>query len=236
MGNQRELLKMELRNLRKGRGVTLLKVMASPILTKLLSEDGRMPDVVFRERVSQLDGSVKTRALWNAYGFDYHDPRTLTIRRADFSVQNDKHADTIEDYENQMIDELAVRLLAGAGQDMDTETIDPEYYRTLFHDTMNGVLSLIQRMKDKSDGMDAAYRGDEEAAHRAARAAFHEALAAYDAGTIKMDGLTEAGNKMQAAYTAVQSRFGEMIGYGKGLLELADLIEELRTMWEPGDT
>lgn len=106
-----ELVK-ELRDLRKGRGITQQKLAQSTALKAALEARSvtelhdRLSGVI-----QSLGSGVKVQALMNAYGLLPNAADYLTNRRDDFGVANDRHADTIEAYENEMIKELALRIV-----------------------------------------------------------------------------------------------------------------------------
>jgi hypothetical protein len=104
-------LQSELRSLRRGVGLTLAKLGGSPaILAALGTNDPREAHRRLVAAVDQLGGRIQVQALRNAYAIGMRDPRNLTVRRGDFSQFNNRHADTIEAYENEAIDELAAAL------------------------------------------------------------------------------------------------------------------------------
>lgn len=98
-GEKREQVVAELRSLRKGRGATPDKL-------------ARLGEPLFDSAMQALGDSIQARALRNAYGVGMRDPQNLTWRRNTFAVLEERHQDTIEAYENEMIEELATRLLA----------------------------------------------------------------------------------------------------------------------------
>ena len=63
--------------------------------------------------VRMLDDDVQAMGLHNAYAIDTLAPDTLTRRRARIAGIHGLSIDTIELYERNMIDELALRLVHG---------------------------------------------------------------------------------------------------------------------------
>lgn len=106
----------ELRSLRKGRGLTPAGVArATKLMTALQRDDAHRAYELIVTTLREMGEDLEVRALRNAYGIDMSSPGKLTARRNDFALANDRHVDTIENYENRTIDELASRLgLTGA--------------------------------------------------------------------------------------------------------------------------
>ena len=92
----------ELKNLRKGRGASPARLAVSPL---------NLSHEAFVEAVQALGDGVQAQALQNAYAIGMTNPYNLTRRRQDFAVRNNCHGDTVERWENEMIDELAIVLL-----------------------------------------------------------------------------------------------------------------------------
>ena len=78
---------------------------------------GELPLRVAYERlagmVRMLGEDVQAMALRNAYAIDMLAPETLTRRRVCIAGIHGLSIDTIEQYERNMIDELALRLVHG---------------------------------------------------------------------------------------------------------------------------
>ena len=115
-------LRGELKRLRRDEGRTLVKLLASPALRAAL---GDPPE---RELQDQFDGAVlslgfdlRSLALKNAYAIGVRDPQTLTARRVRYGGQPEvsRGPETINDWEDEKIGELAARLLAGLGRQHD---------------------------------------------------------------------------------------------------------------------
>lgn len=136
--NNRKDLVVELTQLRKGRGLSLAALSQRSTLLVALQEWNRAlgrPDSVtaaldlLRELLVELGPGVKPRSLRNALAvpdeadrqaagqvsWRGRDPGYLTARRRRLAVQLRLHPDTIENYENEAIDELAIRLVEGPG-------------------------------------------------------------------------------------------------------------------------
>jgi hypothetical protein len=127
-------LEDELASLRKGSGPKRLsKFRDTPELAKALGTDE--PTEMFERLRSQLTsmGMAHQRvadALANAYGFDADEPGLLTERRNHYAENIvEKHADTVEAWENEGIKELAARL-----QTMDHPPVDHYLYNGFFED------------------------------------------------------------------------------------------------------
>lgn len=101
----------ELRALRKGRGLTKARLEKSPALMKVLAQPST--DEAFAKLVrviKSLGDDLRPAALLNAYGLAGDTSDLLTTRRDNFAVNNERHTDTVEAYENAMIEELAAAL------------------------------------------------------------------------------------------------------------------------------
>lgn len=101
----------ELRSLRRGRGVTLDKLSrCTAVLDALGTRDALEATKRLTERLESLGDGTKARALKAAlglYGVKYD---TLTERRGAMVTETDRSADTLENWENEMIEELATLL------------------------------------------------------------------------------------------------------------------------------
>jgi hypothetical protein len=97
-----------------GRGLTFAKLAACQYVMEVL---GDLPLRVAYERlagmVRMLGEDVQAMALRNAYAIDMPVPDTLTRRRERIAGIHGLSIDTIELYERNMIDELALRLVHG---------------------------------------------------------------------------------------------------------------------------
>jgi hypothetical protein len=117
MVHDRNDLRAELRRLRRDEGRTLPKLLASPNVRAALVDP---PEAVLVERfdaaVISLGNDLKSLALKNAYAIGKREPGNLTLRRETFGSQEvvDRGPDTIENWENEKLDELVTRLLVGA--------------------------------------------------------------------------------------------------------------------------
>ena len=107
-----EGLRDNLKYIRRGRGLTFAKLAESQYLMEALGEP---PLNVAYERlagmVRMLGEDVQAMALRNAYAIDMPAPDTLTRRRERIAGIHGLSIDTIELYERNMIDELALRLM-----------------------------------------------------------------------------------------------------------------------------
>lgn len=117
MVSDEQQLRAELRALRKGRGITLARLKVSSELAQAL--DTSSPSEMQRrliETIRSLGSNDKVRALLNAYGVETpFDNALLTVRRGDFAMQGMDvaySADTIEAWENEIIDDVVALLLA----------------------------------------------------------------------------------------------------------------------------
>ena len=103
-----------LKYIRRGRGLTFAKLAECQYVMGAL---GDLPPRVAYERlagtVRMLGEDVQAMALHNAYAIDMPAPDTLTRRRERIAGINRLSIDTIELYERNMIDELALRLVHG---------------------------------------------------------------------------------------------------------------------------
>lgn len=88
-----------------------MKLAGSPVLSTILGDDLMGS---FSRRTEALGESIQARALRNAYALGMADPVNLTFRRNSFSITHNRHTDTVEAYENEMILELIEQLLIGA--------------------------------------------------------------------------------------------------------------------------
>ena len=109
-----ERLRDNLKYIRRGRGLTFAKLAACQYVMEVL---GDLPLPVAYERlagmVRMLGEDVQAMALRNAYAIDMLAPDTLTRRRERIADIHGLSIDTIELYESNMIDELALRLVHG---------------------------------------------------------------------------------------------------------------------------
>jgi len=100
--------------IRRGRGLTFAKLAECQHVMEVL---GDLPLRVAYERlagmVRMLGEDVQAMALRNAYAIDMLAPDTLTRRRERIAGIHGLSIDTIELYERNMIDELALRLVHG---------------------------------------------------------------------------------------------------------------------------
>jgi hypothetical protein len=109
-----ERLRDNLKYIRRGRGLTFAKLAECQYLMEAF---GDLPLNVAYERLAEmvriLGEDVQAMALRNAYAIDTLAPDTLTRRREHIAGIHGLSIDTIELYERNMIDELALRLVHG---------------------------------------------------------------------------------------------------------------------------
>lgn len=118
---QTSLLHHELRQLRKGNGLTHSKLRQSKQLQKIVAKHvglseaelstGQLYSFLVYE-LEELGNSIEIDSLKNAFALSQkNNPRALTERREDFALQVGRHPDTIESYENRTLEELVHRLM-----------------------------------------------------------------------------------------------------------------------------
>jgi len=118
--NNESMILTELQQLRKGSGLTAWKLQTVTEVRKAVARQlgvqptglamGQLHAYLLYE-INELGDGNRAKALRNAYAIGQeHRPGSLTTRRADFSLQIDRHADTIKAYENQALKQLAHRL------------------------------------------------------------------------------------------------------------------------------
>lgn len=111
-----DVLRSELRRLRRDEGRTLVKLLASPTVRLAVGEP---PEAELLERfdadVSALGNDLKSLALKHAFGIGLKDPGTLTNRRITFGAQKavSRGPETVTNWENEKVEELVARLIAG---------------------------------------------------------------------------------------------------------------------------
>ena len=106
-----ERLRDNLKYIRRGRGLTFAKLAECQYVMEAL---GDLPLRVAYERWCACSvRDVQAMALHNAYAIDMPAPDTLTRRRERIAGIHGLSIDTIELYERNMIDELALRLVHG---------------------------------------------------------------------------------------------------------------------------
>lgn len=106
-----EALLEELKRLRKGRGVSLAKLTTcSNMLAVFETPDPREAQARLVEAIGSLNQGPHIEALRHAYGFTPEPEATLTQRRNSHAAETYRHTKTIEQYENQAIEELAALL------------------------------------------------------------------------------------------------------------------------------
>jgi hypothetical protein len=126
----------ELTGLRKGLGIGTGKIKSRPLLRSLLVGTGSL-EALFQAAIEGLGDGVQAHALRNAYAIGMRNPRNLTERREDFANFVGRHSDTIEAYENEMMRELAHRLL-------ENTEISDDSLRPISETFLNDVLEWVQ--------------------------------------------------------------------------------------------
>lgn len=114
-----DTLQKELYSLRKGDGLTIAKLEHLSLLPKIIARTTGMSlqhtsieqlQTYIIHEIDTLPNGVEAMALNNAFALGWKHPETLTKRRQALAQKLDKHADTIEAYENRAITTLARRL------------------------------------------------------------------------------------------------------------------------------
>jgi hypothetical protein len=119
-----EALRRDLKRLRRGPGLTLkrfaeAKALLSALARKARRDGGSEPIQLslrdayemFRQELEDLGEDPWAQATRNAYAIGRErNAGNLTQRRADFAQDHGRSAETIENYENRGIEELATRL------------------------------------------------------------------------------------------------------------------------------
>jgi hypothetical protein len=108
-----ERLRDNLKYIRRGRGFTFAKLAECQYIMEALSVPLRVAYERLAGMVRMLGEDVQAVALRNAYAIDLLAPDTLTRRRERIAGIHGLSIDTIELYERNMIDELALRLVRG---------------------------------------------------------------------------------------------------------------------------
>jgi len=115
-------LRAELKRLRRDEGRTLVKLLASPTIRAALGDpsEGRLLEQ-FDAAVLQLGNDLRSLALKNAFAIGMREPAILKTRRETFGAQEavERGPDTIVNWENEKLEELVARLLAGGQRRQD---------------------------------------------------------------------------------------------------------------------
>lgn len=110
----------ELTSLRKGRGVTPLKLRDTPLIRTLAAHAANIPTESLTNNqaysfllseLAELPFNDSTLALKSALGIDNKLYKKLSLRRLQLGAKLAKHPDTIERYENQGINNFAAHLV-----------------------------------------------------------------------------------------------------------------------------
>jgi hypothetical protein len=110
-------LRAELKSLRRDEGRTLVKLLECPQLRAAL---GNPPEsqlvTAFDAAITALGADLRSLALKNAYAIGLRDPLILKTRRENFGAQEvvSRGPETINNWENEKIEELIAQLVAGA--------------------------------------------------------------------------------------------------------------------------
>jgi hypothetical protein len=103
-------LERQLRDLRKGHGLTAAKLRSSDhVLDALGVSDPLVAEGLLKTKIDQLGKTPQILALRNAYCLDNQNP-LLIVRRREFAEQQERHIDTIEAWENEAIRQLIASL------------------------------------------------------------------------------------------------------------------------------
>lgn len=112
VANEWERLVSELKSLRQKRGLSLQALSNAPMVLAALNNPP--PQEAYDQLcrlIDQLGDDERAKALRNAYAIGMREPRLLMARRSDFQEATGRDLKTIARYEDQMIAELASRLL-----------------------------------------------------------------------------------------------------------------------------
>lgn len=112
----------ELKWLRRDEGRTLVRLQACPAIRQALGNPPERQLVDrFDDAVAQLGNDLRSLAVKNALGIGLNDSKTLTWRRETFGAQAvvSRGPDTVTNWENEKLRELAARLAAGSTRDAD---------------------------------------------------------------------------------------------------------------------
>ena len=221
--SRRKLLVMELRGLRKARGATMMKLVASPILMDALGPSE--PLAALREQVEALGSDEQPRALQVAYGYARTE-RTLTQRRHGYAVGLGVHADTIEKWENAMIDEMAERLI----RDGEAEVVVADYIQEAFGCVLTAFTTWaeIPLPDDDHTALERTYQEAQAELNRR-----QDELAELAEGTpVEAIAAHEAALALQQAHEALQRSLAYEQGYIAAQKQFSDLLigglEDLR--------
>lgn len=113
-----ERLLHQLRQMRKGTGLTLVSLGGARLVVEALAAAEGLSELVLsegmqrlRQEVESLGQTQEARAVRNALAIGREqNPENLTTRRNDFAAACKRHVDTVEIWENRGFDELAKRL------------------------------------------------------------------------------------------------------------------------------
>ena len=112
-------LRGELKWLRRDEGRTLAKLAQCPAVRAALGDPPEADLLAeFDAAVTNLGFDRKTLALKNAYAIGLRDPQILTTRRETFGARPevDRGPETINNWEDERIDDLVTRLVAGTSR------------------------------------------------------------------------------------------------------------------------
>jgi hypothetical protein len=145
-------LQKEFYSLRKGEGITTLKLENLTLLPAIIAKAIGLPpqDTSIEQlhaylihEVNTLNKELEIMALRNAFGLEWEKPSTLTKRRLALASKLNKHVDTVEAYENRAIATLARRLISYDAQDVKTlpQAIEPSMPAHYFEGALRSLVS-----------------------------------------------------------------------------------------------
>lgn len=157
----------ELSALRKGRGLSAIKLNDKHMLRDVISRLGNVPASTLTTgqiythllgELAKLDNSRGKEALRNAFGLESSTSLTLSDRRRYLATVLGKHPDTIERYENQAILELSTHLAELSAHASPIQSIRSPYLQQLEGQlamarkattfNLKGLLSLGERAEE----------------------------------------------------------------------------------------
>lgn len=150
---QKKLLEAELRLLRKGTGITPLKLEALTALqlciaqrtgteARDLSTDQMRTFLLYE--LDRLGESLEARAIRRAFAIDHQgEPLNLTARRRMLAQQLDRHPDTIESAENRGIKELVRRMVRPTTDQKTPRVLTPQPTTTIQPDRMTKAMQAM---------------------------------------------------------------------------------------------
>ena len=171
-------IEKELAELRKGTGLTPVKLQQKPVIRGLVSRLKNLPassltgSQIFAFLVAELaklNHSRSITALSYAFGIGSEGSDTLSERRGALAKQSAKHPDTVERYENQGIAEFSAHLVGLLPTDLSTVSTPVTAYiqhleqqatkaRAATALGLSGLLSLERRAEELIDFLESSPR------------------------------------------------------------------------------